>query len=107
MGKNADQDLEEVLDISLQEELDYRRACREWLGQPAEIVEESKRCPAFRQWLAGRTDAAAYWNHFFMLHGGLAPRLARRQQLGMSSSASSSSSSHIPAVDRRRKRPKK
>jgi len=85
-------------DISLQDEADYRTACQNWLGQPAEIVEESKRCPAFRQWLAGRTDAAVTWNQFFMLHGGLAPRLMPRQ-LGMSSDHK------LPAHNHRRKRP--
>ena len=60
-------------------EAEYRNACVQWLGQPAEVVEESKRCPVFRQWLMGRTDSAYYWKLFFMMHGGLAPRIFPRQ----------------------------
>jgi hypothetical protein len=85
--------------ISVDEEEEYRTACLEYLGQPAEIVEESKQCPAFRQWLSGRTDAAYYWQCFFTLHGGLAPKLRRDSIKLLGCTAAS-----IPITVQRRRR---
>lgn len=61
--------------VSVSEDAMFRRACQEELGLPAEKVEECKRNPGFRQWLRGNTDSAQLWRNFFMMHGGLAPRL--------------------------------
>lgn len=52
--------------ISEREEIEFRRNCQDWLGIPADVVEESKRCPLFRQWLKGNTDAAFHWKVFLM-----------------------------------------
>ena len=79
-GNNTTDD-DNTSSIPQDEEARYRRACLDWLGQPAEVVEESKRCPLFRQWLMGRTDSAAQWKNFFMQHGGLAPMLRRSAKL--------------------------
>ena len=85
--------------ITNAEEAEFRRACQEMLGVRAEIVEESKRCPAFRQWLAGKTDAAYTWQVFFMRYGGLAPKL--RPSAGMIEG----SKAELPKSSSHRQRP--
>jgi hypothetical protein len=62
-------------EITIQQEADFRVGCEQVLGLTAEKVEESKRCPLFREWLKGRTDSAYLWQSFLMQHGGLAPML--------------------------------
>ena len=61
--------------FTMDKQTEYRKACWELLGIPAEIVEECKRDSKFRQWLRGTTDAAGYWRNFLTMYGGLQPIL--------------------------------
>jgi hypothetical protein len=72
LSERSDDDVEI---IPQDEEESYRSACVDFLGLPAEIVEESKQNPMFRRWLEGNTDAAHTWRSFFAVNGGLAQKL--------------------------------
>lgn len=104
---NHDDFLDPNYIIPKSDEENYRTACQEFLGVDAETVEESKRCPLFREWLKGRTDAAYHWNRFFMVNGGLAPMLNGKKVLRVTDgggSGSSSDGANCFGVIRRRKR---
>ncbi len=105
VGSTMKEDIDDDSTMDIDEEEKYRKACFEYLGQPAEIVEESKRCPLFRQWLFGRTDAAYYWQSFFMVHGGLAPRLRTSKQSLLSQQSTMNAIDKTAATVQRRKRP--
>ena len=84
--------------IDHDEETEYRTACLDILGIPAEIVEESKKNPMFRQWLMGKTDAAMHWKMFLSKYGGLAEKIRPRVQVAEGKKAA------VRKVDTRRKR---
>ena len=100
-GKNASFQTDANF-VTKSEEQEFRDACKEWLGLDAETVEESKRCPLFRRWLQGGTDAACHWNNFFFLNGGLVPKM--RPPAALIGKGGSSSRSTGPSTRRRRKR---
>lgn len=81
IGNNASSKTIDDYDVTIEEDKSFRFGCKEWLGLSAEVVEESKKCPIFREWLQGRTDGALRWNHFFALHGGMAPMLRPPENL--------------------------
>ena len=87
--------------ITKSEEEHFRQACIEFLGVDAEIVEESKRCPLFREWLKGRTVDAFLWNTFLMKHGGLAPMLRKKKVANL---AAGDDGSFVGGKSRRRRR---
>ena len=72
---NGQADDDAYMGITERDEQDFRVACENFLGVPAEAVEESKKSPIFRAWLEGHNAQAQLWRNFFALHGGLAPML--------------------------------
>jgi hypothetical protein len=99
-GPHNNSDADNDRFVTNSEEMQYRRACLDQLGVPAEVVEESKRCPLFREWLQGKTDAASYWQRFFMQFGGLAPMLQPNAGILIGSGEDSGK----PDSERRRRR---
>ena len=90
--------------ITKSEEEHFRESCREFLGVDAEIVEESKKCPLFREWLKGRTVDAFLWNLFLMKHGGLAPMLRKKKVLNLTEGDGKNSDSNDKRRPRRRRK---
>lgn len=63
------------------EEAEWRRTCDLWVGVSAELVEDLKADPAFREWLMMPEPDAEHWRLFLFSNGGLArfplrPKLA-------------------------------
>jgi DnaJ domain len=83
-NSNSNDDNDNNWGITLEEEIDFNDSCLAVLGLRAEIVEESKQDPSFRQWLLGNTDSAYIWRNFLANHGGLAPKLRPRLMLDTS-----------------------
>lgn len=82
LSSNSEIDEDEYYEqniISKTEEQFYRDAVYETLGMRAEDLEESKKCPMFRIWLAGGSHTAFHFNLFLMRHGGLAPMLGKKK----------------------------
>ena len=72
---NGQADDDAYMGITERDEQDFRVVCENFLGVPAEAVEESKKSPIFRAWLEGHNAQAQLGRNFFALHGGLAPML--------------------------------
>jgi hypothetical protein len=90
--------------ISMEEEIEFNDSCLAVLGLRAEIVEESKQDPGFRQWLLGNTDSAHLWRGFLANHGGLAPKLRPKIMIESSTATSTSIDDGQQHKPRRRRR---
>ena len=69
---DGDDDGDDDLYMSEREEAEWRRNCELWVGVGAELVEELKADPAFREWLMLPEPDAEHWRLFLFSHGGLA-----------------------------------
>ena len=95
---NYDDDDDDEYDNS---DSDFDAACQQQLGLSAEIVEECKQNPIFRQWLQNNNSHwAQIWRTFLASHGGWTPRLVK-PSLGCGSTSGFGGSS---STNRRRRR---
>ena len=96
-GGNQSQDIYMTRD----EEAEWRRACDAWVGVSAELVEELKADPAFREWLMLSEPDAEHWRLFLFNHGGLSFFPLRPQ---LSSSGSDNEGQLVIGKRRRKKK---